>query len=142
MLAYDRTYHRLYKIKDAKNNSRLCGSLYNICYSRKKHFLDITAKYFLSVLCLKWVHLGKVSRQQKGTLLQWSSLVEGDEGLYLLNYQTSYCLFELSLLYCQFINATAYHLGHGAPCLGRSSLHLLLLKSFMLGPICALISLY
>ena len=42
----------------------------------------------------------------------WSSLVEGGEGLYLPNCQTNLviALDALSLLFCIFINTTAYHL--------------------------------
>ena len=47
----------------------------------------------------------------------WSSLVEGGEGLYLPNYQTYLviALDALSLLFCIFINTTAYHLGRYEP---------------------------
>ena len=40
----------------------------------------------------------------------WSSLEEGDECLYLRNSQTNLviALFTLSLLFCKFINTTAY----------------------------------
>ena len=43
----------------------------------------------------------------------WSSLVEGEEGLYLPNCQTNLviALCALPLLFCKFINTTAYHLG-------------------------------
>ena len=43
----------------------------------------------------------------------WSSLVEGGEGSYLPNYQTTLviALDALSLLFCIFINTTAHHLG-------------------------------
>ena len=42
----------------------------------------------------------------------WSSLVEGGEGSYLPNCQTNLviALDALSLLFCIFINTTAYHL--------------------------------
>ena len=42
-----------------------------------------------------------------------SSLVEGGEGLYLPNCQTNLviALYTLSLLFCEFINTTFYHLG-------------------------------
>ena len=41
----------------------------------------------------------------------WSSLVEGDEGSYLPNYQSNLAiaLYALSLLFCIFVNTTAYH---------------------------------
>ena len=44
--------------------------------------------------------------------LAWSSLVEGGEGLYLPNRQTTLviALDALSLLFCIFINTTVYHL--------------------------------
>ena len=47
----------------------------------------------------------------------WSSLVEGGEGLYLLNCQTILviALYALSLLFCIFINTTAYDLGRYKP---------------------------
>ena len=43
----------------------------------------------------------------------WSSLVEGGEGLYLPNSQTTLviALDALFLMFCIFINTTAYHLG-------------------------------
>ena len=43
----------------------------------------------------------------------WSSLVEGGEGSHLPNCQTNLviALDALSLLFCIFINTTAYHLG-------------------------------
>ena len=56
----------------------------------------------------------------------WSSLVEGGEGSYLSNCQTTLviALDALSLLFCIFINTTVYHLGRyilsapwpGLPC--------------------------
>ena len=47
----------------------------------------------------------------------WSSLVEGGEGSYLPNCQTTLviALDALSLLFCIFINTTAYHLGRHEP---------------------------
>ena len=47
----------------------------------------------------------------------WSSLVEGGEGLYLPNCQTTLviALDALSLLFCIFVNSTAYHLGRHEP---------------------------
>ena len=47
----------------------------------------------------------------------WSSLAEGGEGSYLPNRQTTLviALDALSLLFCIFINATAYHLGRYEP---------------------------
>ena len=47
----------------------------------------------------------------------WSSLVEGGEGLYLPNCQTTLviALDALFLLFCIFINTTAYHLGRYEP---------------------------
>ena len=47
----------------------------------------------------------------------WSSLVEGDEGSYLPNCQTNLviALHALFLLFCIFINTTAYHLGRYKP---------------------------
>ena len=47
----------------------------------------------------------------------WSALVEGDEGLYLLNCQTNLviALYTPSLFFCKFINKTAYHLGRYEP---------------------------
>ena len=49
----------------------------------------------------------------------WSSLVEGVEGSYLPNCQTTLVIVldALSLLFCIFINTTAYHLAN-------TSLHL------------------
>ena len=46
-----------------------------------------------------------------------SSLVEGGEGLHLPNCQTNLviALYTLSLLFCKFINTTAYHLGRYEP---------------------------
>ena len=43
----------------------------------------------------------------------WNSLVEGGEGSYLLNCQTNLviAIYSLSLLFCKFINTTAYHFG-------------------------------
>ena len=43
----------------------------------------------------------------------WSSLVEGGEGSYLPNCQTT--LVIALLLFCIFINTTAYHLGRYEP---------------------------
>ena len=47
----------------------------------------------------------------------WSSLVEGGEGSYLPNCQTTLviALDALFLLFCIFINTTAYHLGRFKP---------------------------
>ena len=47
----------------------------------------------------------------------WSSLVEGGEGLYLPNCQTTLviALDALFLLFCIFINTTAYHMGRYEP---------------------------
>ena len=47
----------------------------------------------------------------------WSSLVEGGEGSYLPNCQTTLviALDALSILFCIFINITAYHLGRCEP---------------------------
>ena len=47
----------------------------------------------------------------------WSSLVEGGKGSYLPNCQTTLviALDALSLLFCIFINTTAYHLGRYEP---------------------------
>ena len=47
----------------------------------------------------------------------WSSVVEGGEGSYLPNCQTNLviALDTLSLLFCIFINTTAYHLGRYEP---------------------------
>ena len=47
----------------------------------------------------------------------WSSLVEGGECFYLPNCQTTLdiALDALSLLFCIFINTTAYHLGRYEP---------------------------
>ena len=46
-----------------------------------------------------------------------SSLIEGGEGFYLPNYQTNLgiALYTLSLLFCNLINTTAYHLGRYKP---------------------------
>ena len=50
-------------------------------------------------------------------LYPWSSLVEGGEGSFLPNCQTNLviALYTLSLLFCKFINTTAYHLGRYKP---------------------------
>ena len=50
-------------------------------------------------------------------LYPWSSLVEGGEGSFLPNCQTNLviALYTLSLLFCKFINTTAYHLGRIKP---------------------------
>ena len=47
----------------------------------------------------------------------WSSLVEGGEGSYLPHCQTTLviALDTLFLLFCIFINTTAYHLGRYKP---------------------------
>ena len=47
----------------------------------------------------------------------WSSLVEGVEGSYLPNCQTTLVIVldALSLLFCIFINTTASHLGRYKP---------------------------
>ena len=47
----------------------------------------------------------------------WSSLVEGGEGLYLPNCQTTLviALDALFLIFCNFMNTTAYHLGRYEP---------------------------
>ena len=51
------------------------------------------------------------------TVKTWSSLVEEDEGSYLPNCQTNlvFALCTLSLLFCKFINATAFQLGRCKP---------------------------
>ena len=51
------------------------------------------------------------------SVLPWSSLVEEGEGSYLPNHQTNLviALCTLSLLFCKFINTTAYHLGRYKP---------------------------
>ena len=50
-------------------------------------------------------------------LRRWSSLVVGGEGSYLPNCQTNLviALDALSLLFCIFINTTAYHVGRYEP---------------------------
>ena len=47
----------------------------------------------------------------------WSSLVEGGEGSYLPNCQTTLviALYALSQLFCIFMNITSYHLGRYEP---------------------------
>ena len=47
----------------------------------------------------------------------WSCLVEGGEGSNLLNCQTNLAIAvdALSLLFCIFVNTTAYHLGRYEP---------------------------
>ena len=56
----------------------------------------------------------------------WSSLVRGDEGSYQPNSQTNLVMvLYLSVLFCNFINAAAYHLGR------YEDLNLLLRKSSM-----------
>ena len=47
----------------------------------------------------------------------WSSLVEGGEGSYLPNCETTLviALDVLSLLFCIFVNTTSYHLGRYKP---------------------------
>ena len=47
----------------------------------------------------------------------WSSLIEGDEGSYLPNCNSNLVitLHELSLLFCNFINTSAYRLGRYEP---------------------------
>ena len=57
-------------------------------------------------------------REKNETLVKsWSSLVEGGEGSYLPNCQANLviALNTLSLLFCKFINTTAYHLGRYEP---------------------------
>ena len=46
-------------------------------------------------------------------IIQWNSLVEEGERLYLPNCQTNLviALYTLSLLFLKFINTTAYHVG-------------------------------
>ena len=50
-------------------------------------------------------------------MYSWSSLIEGGEGLYLPNCETNLviALYTPSLLFCKFINTTAYHLGRYEP---------------------------
>ena len=61
------------------------------------------------------------------TIWPWSSLVEGDEQLDRPNSQTilNYAMHVLHKIFGFNINTTAF-------CLGRSSIHLLLLKSSMI----------
>ena len=48
-----------------------------------------------------------------GYICPWKYLVEGDEGLYRVNCQKYFgiVLHELSLLFCNFMKTTPYHLG-------------------------------
>ena len=61
----------------------------------------------------------KFNLRQKITLrnTSWSSFVEGSGSSYLTNCQTNLviALYALSLLFCKFINTTAYHLGRSEP---------------------------
>ena len=55
--------------------------------------------------------------QVNGIRRQWSSLVEGGKGSFMPNCQTNLVIARcmLSLLFCKFINTTAYHLGRYEP---------------------------
>ena len=73
---------------------------------------------------LSWRMKGWVSdfqmfrtRKNSESHCAWSSLVKGGKGLYLPNCQTNLVidLDALSLLFCIFMNTTAYHLGRDEP---------------------------
>ena len=82
-------------------------------------FFTIAQKVF----CWKISHQGTFQKAQCGQIrlifcfLPWSSLVEGDEGLYMPNCQTNLviAIHAPSLLFKHFINTTAYHLGRYKP---------------------------
>ena len=69
----------------------------------------------LSCTMKGWVSDFQMFRTRKNSESHcaWSSLVKGGKGLYLPNCQTNLVidLDALSLLFCIFMNTTAYHLG-------------------------------
>ena len=68
-------------------------------------------KIFINLYLPRWSLTGNTYREP------WSSLVDGDEGSYLPNRHTDLIivLHELSRLFRNFINTTAYHLGWSKP---------------------------
>ena len=80
------------------------------------------------VIGAEWTFL-IITKLRQRMVKSCSSLVEGGEGSNLPNCQTNLvmALFTLSLLFCKFINTTAYHLGRYEPS-SPSSCHALRLN--------------